>query len=141
MRRKVALTHGLDRWAVNPIVRAGHRIGIGTKAFALLETTGRRTGKRRVVPVGNGLDGDAFWIVAQDGHRCAYVANLIAEPRVRVKVLRQPWRSGIATVVDDADGLAVRAAIDARNGVAGRLDGRVFRLVSTELLTVRIDLD
>jgi deazaflavin-dependent oxidoreductase (nitroreductase family) len=138
--RKIALTHGLDRWLVNPVVRAGFRLGLGTRAFALLETTGRRTGQPRIVPVGNGLDGDTFWIVAQDGDRCAYVRNLIADPRVRVRTLRQPWRTGRAVVVDDVDGLAKRAEIDARNGVAGRLDGHVFRAVRTDLVTIRIDL-
>jgi F420H(2)-dependent quinone reductase len=29
--------------------------------------TGRRTGLARHIPVGNGLDGDTFWLVAAHG--------------------------------------------------------------------------
>ena len=36
------------------------RLGIGAHSTALLETTGRSTGRRRVTPVTNGLDGDRF---------------------------------------------------------------------------------
>jgi hypothetical protein len=36
------------------------RLGIAARAFALLETVGRRSGKRRLTPVGNGLLGDTF---------------------------------------------------------------------------------
>jgi hypothetical protein len=42
----------------------------------------RRTGRRRLSPVGNGLDGDVFWLIAGRGRRCSYVANLTARPRV-----------------------------------------------------------
>jgi hypothetical protein len=35
----------------------------------LLETTGRRTGRPRQNPVGNGLDGDTLWIVAEQAQR------------------------------------------------------------------------
>ena len=135
------MTHWLDRWIVNPIIRVGVELGIAPRAFALLETTGAKTGRRRVVPVGNGLIGDEFWIVAQDGHHCAYVRNLVANPAVRVKVPRRPWRSGTAQVVEGVDGLATRREIDARNGLGGRFDGMIFRAVCTELVTVRIDLE
>jgi deazaflavin-dependent oxidoreductase (nitroreductase family) len=139
--RKAALTHGLDRWLVNPIVRAGVRTGLAPKAFALLETTGRHSGQPRLVPVGNGLDRDEFWIVAQDGRRCAYVLNIEANPRVRVRTPRGPWRKGRAEVIPDVDGVAIRRRIDAANGLSGRLDGIIFRAVRTEMVTIRITLD
>lgn len=91
--------------------------------------------------MGNGLIGDEFWIVAQDGYQCAYIRNLIADPAVRVRVPRHPWQTGIATVVDGVDGLAKRREIDKRNGVVGRFDGVIFRAAKTDVLTVRIDLD
>jgi len=140
-RRKVRVTHWLDRWIVNPIIRVAVEIGVAPRAFALLETTGRKSGRRRVVPVGNGLTGDQFWIVAQDGYHCAYVRNIVANPTVKVKVVRQPWRSGVARVVEGVDGLAKRREIDERNGFGGRFDGVIFRAVCTELVTVRIDLE
>ncbi|MGI8622138.1 MAG: nitroreductase/quinone reductase family protein, partial [Solirubrobacteraceae bacterium] len=45
-----------------------------------------------------GLDGDTFWIVAGHGRQAAYVRNLQAEPRVRVKA-RGEWRTGTAHVL------------------------------------------
>jgi hypothetical protein len=42
--------------------------------------------------------------------------------------------------VEDVDGQAKRPEIDARNGIGGGLDGIIFRSVSTDLITIRIDL-
>ena len=46
--RKVRVTHWLDRWVINPIVRTAARAGLAPRAVALLETTGRTTAMRRV---------------------------------------------------------------------------------------------
>ena len=80
---------------VNPLVRRLHRIGI-TGGTALLETTGRKTGRPRQTPVGDGLRGRKFWIVTEHGRHAAYVKNIEANPRVRVKSGRRtgwpgPW--------------------------------------------------
>jgi deazaflavin-dependent oxidoreductase (nitroreductase family) len=138
--RKQRLLRPVEMYLVNPIMRALLRRGVAPRAFALLETTGRRTGKQRLTPVGNGLDGDTIWIVAEHGQRCAYVQNLIANPRVRVKVGRE-WRAGTAALVPNDNGIERRHALDRRNGLVGRLDGIAFRASATDVCTVRIDLD
>ena len=43
--------------------------GLAPRAFALLETVGRRTGQPRQTCVGNGLMGDTFWAVAAHGQQ------------------------------------------------------------------------
>lgn len=139
-RRKRRLSRLLEVYLVNPLMRTALLLGVAPRAFALLETTGRQTGKVRSTPVGNGLDGDVFWLVAEHGDRCAYVRNLIAEPRVRVRVRRR-WRSGTASLVRDEDGLARRRQIDRGNRLIGRLDGIIFRATASEVITVRIELD
>jgi hypothetical protein len=48
----------------NILIRFALRAGFAPRAFAMLETTGRRTGLPRHTPVGNGLAGDTFWLVA-----------------------------------------------------------------------------
>jgi len=132
-----------ERWVFNPPMLLLLHIGLAPRAFALLETTGRRTGKRRRTPVGNGLAGDVFWLVAEtaDG---GYVRNLRAQPRVRVKVGGR-WHSGTASFVEDDDCLARRSRIDSGNGVIGRLDGMVFRasarIAGNTPVTVRIQLE
>ncbi|MHB8681430.1 MAG: nitroreductase/quinone reductase family protein [Acidimicrobiales bacterium] len=130
----------VERHITNPPWKALLRLGVAPRAFALVETTGRRSGQRRRTPVGGRFEGQTFWIVAAGGERSAYVLNLLAQPRVRVKVGRR-WRSGTAEVVPDDDGLARRRWIDAGNGLVGRFDGVLFRATARQALTIRIDLD
>jgi deazaflavin-dependent oxidoreductase (nitroreductase family) len=77
--------------------------------------------------VGNGLDGDVFWLVSEHGRQGGYVKNLIANPRVRVKVGRH-WYAGTAAIIDDDDAHARRRRIDNANGLVGRADGVIFRV-------------
>lgn len=134
------LQRSLEKHVVNPLVRGALRLGIAPRAFALLKTTGRRSGMPRLTPVGNGLDGSTFWLVSEHGSGCDHVRNLLADPHVRVKVGRR-WYSGSASVVADDDALVRRRALDRANGVIGRADGVVFRAAASEPVTIRIDLD
>jgi deazaflavin-dependent oxidoreductase (nitroreductase family) len=114
--------------------------GIAPRGFALLETTGRRTGQRRLTPVGSGLDGDVFWLISEHGDRSAYVKNLLANPRVRVKVGRR-WYTGTAACLAEDDARSRRTQLDRRNGWSGRLNGKFFDAAATDPLTIRIDLE
>jgi deazaflavin-dependent oxidoreductase (nitroreductase family) len=118
-------------------------IGVVPPGYALLETTGRRTGKPRRTPVGDARVGDRFWIVAEHGMKAGYVRNIAQNPRVRVKLRKgfgARWHTGTAHVLPDDDPrerqrwLAGQLTSSLANSVAVRLFG-------TELLTVRIDLD
>jgi deazaflavin-dependent oxidoreductase (nitroreductase family) len=102
--RKYRMVTTLER-ASNRLIRLALRAGLAPRAFALLETTGRRTGLARHTLVGNGLDGDTFWLVAAHGTQADYAHNLRAEPRVRVKV-GGVWRGGTAVVLPGDDPLA-----------------------------------
>lgn len=115
-------------------------MGLAPRHFALLETTGRKSGRRRQTPVGGARLGSAFWIVAVHGRDCAYVKNLTAEPAVRVKV-RRTWHAGRAVVVPDDDALARHHQIVAANGWVGRADSVFFRATATAPVSVRVDLD
>src|SRR5436305_7469186 len=86
----------------NRLMRFALRKGFAPRAFALLETTGRRSGRPRHTPVGNGLAGEVFWVVAAHGTRADYVRNIQANPRVRVKLGRL-WRTGTAVPLPDDD--------------------------------------
>jgi deazaflavin-dependent oxidoreductase (nitroreductase family) len=126
-----------QRHVGNPIVRRLLELGIAPRVYALLETTGRRTGQRRRTPVGNGLvaGSDTFWLISEHGVRAGYVRNIQADPRVRVKIGRR-WRAGTARVLEDDDALA-------RLRQTGRYNARAVRFWGSpdELLTVRIDLE
>src|SRR5947199_7564249 len=61
----------------NPIVRL---IAGRPGAPALLETVGCKSGRLRRTPVGNGLKGDTFWIIAEHGRHSDWVRNIMANP-------------------------------------------------------------
>lgn len=144
-RRLMRLVRQADRKFATPPMRVLVEAGLTPRAFVVLETTGRRTGQVRHTPVGNGLDGDTFWLVAQRGLEADYVRNLQAQPRVRVKV-GSMWRSGTAHVLPDDDPAArIRAIVDRQGGRIRRTDAhlleRFIEFYETTPVTVRIDLD
>ena len=101
--------------------------------WAILETRGRKTGAPRETPVGNGLQGDTFWLVAEFGRHASYVRNIEADPRVRVCVGGM-WRDGTAQLLPEDDPRA-------RLRTLPRLNAFAVRLVARDPLTVRIDLE
>ena len=118
----------------NRVIRLALRAGFAPRAFALLETTGRRTGLGRCTPVGNGLDGDTFWLVAAHGTQADYVRNLQAEPRVRVKA-GGTWRQGTAVVLPNDDPIARSRTLP------HPWDAAIGRAMASTRWTIRIDLD
>jgi deazaflavin-dependent oxidoreductase (nitroreductase family) len=117
----------------NPLVRAATNAGVPVPGIAILETTGRKTGRPRRTPVGGHRDGDSVWIVAEHGRRAAYVRNIRADPRVRIKLGRR-WRTGTAHPMPDDDPRVRQRTMPTANAA-------VVRVMGTDLLTVRIDLD
>lgn len=118
---------------VNPLVRRLLERGLFPDTQALLETTGRVSGKPRRVPVGNGLRGDTFWIVTEHGWAADYVKNIQRDPRVRVKVGRD-WLSGEARILPDED------PRDRLRKLHRPVNDTLLKAVGTEMLVIRIDL-
>ena len=140
---KHRIIHALQKYLLNPPIKLLFAMGIVPPGYALLETVGRKSGKPRRTPVGNGRAGNQFWIVAEHGMKAGYVRNIESNPGVRVKLrdgLRGRWYTGTAHVMADDDPrerqswLATQVPGSASNAAAVRLFG-------THLLTVRIDLD
>jgi deazaflavin-dependent oxidoreductase (nitroreductase family) len=137
------IVHVLQKCLFNPPVKLMFAMGIAVPGRALLETIGRKSGKPRRIPVGIGLVGKQFWIVAEHGRNAAYVRNIMDNPRVRLKLregLRARWHTGTAHLLSDDDPrerqrwLKTQLPSSASNAAAVRFFG-------TQLLTVRIDLD
>jgi deazaflavin-dependent oxidoreductase (nitroreductase family) len=118
---------------VNPVVRWAASKGLAGGSVALLETKGRKSGQKRATPVGNGLRGKEFWIITEHGWSSAYVKNIQADPRVRVKVGRR-WMSGTAVILPDDDPYERMRRLKRANDAA-------VRLMGTEHLVIRVDLD
>ncbi|MGK8509173.1 nitroreductase/quinone reductase family protein [Nocardia asiatica] len=99
----------------------------------LLETTGRVSGQPRITPIGGRKIGQEFWLVSEFGERSQYVRNIKVDNRVRLR-LRGRWHTGTAHLLPDDDPRARLAALPRANSAA-------VRVVGTDLLTLRIDLD
>jgi deazaflavin-dependent oxidoreductase (nitroreductase family) len=136
---KRRLASGTAKYVFNPVVRGLFRLGLPAPGTAILETIGRKSGRPRLTPVTNGLDDGVFWIVAEHGRRASYVRNIEANPRVRVRVGRR-WHTGTARLVPDDDPRQRLHDIVSRRPIA-RLNTATVRLMQTDLLTIRIDLD
>jgi deazaflavin-dependent oxidoreductase (nitroreductase family) len=141
MKRRIV--QALQKYFLNPPIKALLVLGVAPPGYALMETIGRNSGKPRRTPVGNGRVGNAFWIVAEHGNKAGYIRNIESNPRVRVKLrdgMRVRWYSGTAHLLPEDDPrerqrwLAAQVPGSASNAAAVRLFG-------TQLLTVRIDLD
>ena len=141
-RAKVLLARTFQRFALNPLIRLLHAIGLNPLGLAILETRGHRTGKVRRVPVGNGRKGQDFWIIAEHGTRAGYVHNIKHDPRVRVRLrlgLRYRWVDGIATVRPDDDPLARQRRIIAWHPLRA-LNAMYVRVWGADLLSVHVQL-
>ena len=86
--------------------------------WVVIETRGRVSGKQRQTPLARGPEeGEAVWLIAVHGRHSAWVRNIEAEPRVRLR-LRGRWRDGRAEVVPWDPEVARRFNLYARTGPA-----------------------
>ncbi|WP_406382517.1 nitroreductase/quinone reductase family protein [Streptomyces sp. NBC_01618] len=114
-----------QRHVANPLTRR-------LPSQTLLETTGRTSGLPRRTPVGGRRVGRAFWLVSEYGEKSQYVRNILADPRVRVRI-KGRWHRGTAHLLPEDDA-------HARLKVLPRYNSAAVRALGTNLLTVRVDL-
>jgi deazaflavin-dependent oxidoreductase (nitroreductase family) len=116
--KEAAVTSVKFDWAkvknIQKIHRVLYAIGLGSlvgKVILLLTTTGRKTGKERVTPLQYERIGCDYYIGAARGLKADWVRNILADPRVEVRVGAKRF-SASAEVVHDpskfADFLEVR---------------------------------
>jgi deazaflavin-dependent oxidoreductase (nitroreductase family) len=129
----------LGRFVLNPLVRALFRVGISPPLTALLETTGRKTGRIRHTPVNYMRDGQTLWVIAQHGRHAGWVLNLEANPRIRAR-LGRTWHTASAHLVPSDDPHA-RGRTFSRNPLARALIASTLRALETAPVSLRIDLD
>ena len=122
---KRQVVHRVQRLVVNPL---GRRLPV-----TMLETTGRKSGQPRHTAIGGGLVGNQYWMVSEHGDHSDYVRNIKANPAVRLRLGGQ-WRSGVAHLLPDDDPWE-------RLRKLPRLNSTGVRVMGTELLTIRVDLD
>ena len=76
------------KYFLNPPIKLLFATGIVPPGYALLETTGRKTGKPRQTPIDNGHVGAQFWIVAEPGMKAGYVRNIAQNPARPAEITR-----------------------------------------------------
>lgn len=123
LKRRVV--HRVQRLVINPV---GRQLPV-----TMLETIGRKTGRPRRTPVGGRVVGNQFWMVSEHGEHSDYVRNIKANPAVRVRVHGR-WRSGTAHLLPDDD---PRQRLES----LPRLNSAGVRVLGTDLLTIRVDLE
>ena len=115
--------------AFNPIARS--LAGVAPW-WVVLETTGRRSGEARRVPLAKGpIDGRNAWLICVHGEHAAYARNIAANPRVRLK-LRGRWQAGNASLEPFDESIVRRFGAYARMGP---------RTIGIDPKLVRVELD
>jgi len=140
---KYRIVHALQKYLFNPPIKVALAVGLPLPGYALLETKGRKTGKPRRTPVGDGRVGDQFWLVAEHGMKAGYVRNIEHDPHVRLKLregMRYQWHTGTAHLLADDDPRERQRWL-ATNLPSSAGNARAVRLFGTQLLPIRIDLD
>ena len=141
-RAKVAAIRAVQRTLLNPAIRALLRLRFNPLGVMLVQTTGRRSGRARMTPVGAGIRDGQIWVVAEHGRRAAYVRNLEADPHVRVMLTRggrQRWYDAVA-MVDAADDVLARQRWIAGWNPLRWLNVAIVRCLGAEMVSVRLEL-
>jgi deazaflavin-dependent oxidoreductase (nitroreductase family) len=104
-----------------------------------LETTGRKTGVVRTVPVAASFDTTGAWVISQHGRRSGWAHNIAAQPAVRIRQ-GDRWRSGTAQFVPDDD-VPGRVRTFATSRLFAPLVVATFRALQSDPISVRIDFN
>ncbi|MFW0788346.1 nitroreductase family deazaflavin-dependent oxidoreductase [Gordonia sp. CPCC 205333] len=134
--RKFRFERIVGRYVANPTVKGLAKLGIRTDLATELETTGRKSGLARVVPVAASFDGTGAWVISQHGPRSGWAINIAADPRVRIR-RGDTWYDGTAKFVPEDDVVA-RARTFGTNRVFSALTASTFRALQSDPVSVRI---
>lgn len=129
--QKFKRERALGRYVLNPSVAVLAKLGVRPAMASELETTGRKTGQLRIVPVSAQFDASGAWVICQHGTRSGWGSNIAANPNVRLRQGNQ-WRSGTAEFRPDDD-------VAARGRRFGAIHGRLVKALETTPVSVRID--
>ncbi|GAB20360.1 putative oxidoreductase [Gordonia effusa NBRC 100432] len=135
--RKFRFERVVGRYFANPVVNGLGKLGVRTDFATTLETTGRKSGLARVVPVSASFDGTGAWIISQHGARSGWAINIAADPRVRIR-RGDTWHEGTARFVPEDDVIA-RARSFGTNRLFSALTASTFRALQSDPVSVRID--
>jgi deazaflavin-dependent oxidoreductase (nitroreductase family) len=82
-----------------------------TASYCYLTTTGRVSGEAREIEIWFAADGLTLYLLAGGRERANWVRNLIAEPRVTVRVGDTTWRAKARVVEDPGEDALARRLV------------------------------
>jgi deazaflavin-dependent oxidoreductase (nitroreductase family) len=138
--RKFKFERQLGRTVMNPVVAVLDKVGVRSSLVVELETTGRKSGEPRRVPLAGRADNAGVWVISQHGRRAGWAHNIAANPRVRVRVDNQ-WRSGTATFEPDDDVRARARSFGGDGKVLQSATALTMRAMESDPISVRITYD
>lgn len=138
--RKFKFERQMGRMFMNPVVAALDRVGIRSSLVVDLETTGRKSGEPRRVPLTGRADETGVWVISQHGRRAGWAHNISADPRVRVRINNQ-WRSGTATFVPDDDVRARARSFGGNGKLSQSATALTMRAMESDPISVHITFD
>lgn len=138
--RKFKFERQMGRMFMNPVVAALDRVGIRSSLVVELETTGRKSGEPRRVPLTGRADETGVWVISQHGRRAGWAHNISADPRVRVRMNNQ-WRSGTAAFVPDDDVRARARSFGGTGKLSQSATALTMRAMESDPISVHIAFD
>ncbi|MCW2563066.1 MAG: deazaflavin-dependent nitroreductase family protein [Mycobacterium sp.] len=139
-QRKFKFERRIGRIVMNPLVAALDKVGVRSQLVVELETTGRKSGEPRRVPLAGRTDDKGLWVISQHGRRAGWAYNIEANPKVRVRVNNQ-WRSGTATFEPDDDVRARARSFGGASKLSQSATVFTMRAMESDPISVRIAFD
>ncbi|MDT7792013.1 MAG: hypothetical protein QOD59_1449 [Mycobacterium sp.] len=139
-QRKFKFERRMGRIVMNPLVAALDKVGVRSQLVVELETTGRKSGEPRRVPLAGRTDDKGLWVISQHGRRAGWAYNIEANPKVRVRVNNQ-WRSGTATFEPDDDVRARARSFGGASKLSQSATVLTMRAMESDPISVRIAFD
>ncbi|GAA3960635.1 nitroreductase/quinone reductase family protein [Gordonia caeni] len=137
--RKFRMERAIGRHVANPTVAFASRMGLVSTLATQLETTGRKSGRTRTIPVAASFDDTGAWLISQHGARAGWTLNIEADPRIRIRH-GDRWRTGVAEIMRDDD-VEARTRTFAPHPALGGVTAVVFRTLQSDPVSVRITFD
>jgi hypothetical protein len=151
---KYQIVHTFQKYSSEPANQARAYNWSAATRICAARDQGRKTGKPRCTPVGDGRIGNRFWLVAEHGMKAGNVRNIEHNPHVRLKLregLRFHWYTGTAhlsqTMIRVSVSAGWRAKCQATPVIHGRCgssvrNSSVFKLIwRTDAKTIQCEAD
>jgi deazaflavin-dependent oxidoreductase (nitroreductase family) len=97
--------------------------------YLYLTTTGRRTGLPREIEIWFTEHEARFYVIAEHRERAQWVRNILADPRVRVRVGERTFAATARPVSDEQEPELARAVKRLSDAKYGWSDGLVVEIV------------